>query len=159
MTKYSTNHIDSRCQFGGVECGNQLLFHKAFTTLANGAPGDCNTNTALAIGDVVNLVRLDAGTLLTDAQLIVSDAFGAGVTADIGFAYADGVDSTDVPQDADYFFAEADLSAAARLRTTTANAVVRLPKAAYLTLTVKGAAIAKVGKADVVINGEWQGAA
>ena len=159
MTKYSTNHIDSRCQFGGVDNGNQLLLHKAFTTLANGAPGDCNTNTALAIGDVVNLVRLDAGTLLTDAQLIVSDAFGAGVTADIGFAYADGVDSTEVPQDADYFFAGADLAAAARLRTTTANAVVRLPKAAYLTLTVKGAAIAQVGKADVVIGGEWQGAA
>ena len=95
----------------------------------------------------------------TDAQLIVSDAFGAGVTADIGFAYADGVDSTEVPQDADYFFAGADLAAAARLRTTTANAVVRLPKAAYLTLTVKGAAIAQVGKADVVIGGEWQGAA
>ena len=159
MTKYSTNHIDSRYQFGGVECGNQLVLHKAFTTLANGAPGDCNTTTQLQIGDVVNLVRLDAGTLLTDAQLIVSDAFGAGVTADIGFAYADGVDSTEVPQDADYFFAGADLAAAARLRTTTANAVVRLPKAAYLTLTVKGAAIAQVGKADVVIGGEWQGAA
>ena len=159
MTKYSTNHIDSRCQFGGEECGNQLVLHKAFTTLANGAPGDCNANTPLAIGDVVNLVRLDAGTLLSDAQLVVSTAFGTGVKADIGFAYADGVDSAAVPQDADYFFAEADLSAAARLRTTTANAVARLPKAAYLTLTVKGAAIAKVGKADVVINGEWQGAA
>ena len=159
MANYSTNHIDSRCQFGGVECGNQLLLHKAFTTLANGAPGDCNTKTALAVGDVVNLVRLDAGTLLSDAQLIVSTAFGAGVKADVGFAYADGVDSTEVPQDADYFFAGADLAAAARLRTTTANAVVRLPKAAYLTLTVKGAAIAQVGKADVVIGGEWQGAA
>lgn len=159
MAKYSTQQINSRYQFGGVECGNQLVLHKAFTTLANGAPGDCNTTTQLQIGDVVNLVRLDAGTLLTDAQLVVSTAFGTGVKADIGFAYADGVDSTEVPQDADYFFAEADLSAAARLRTTTANAVARLPKAAYLTLTVKGAAIAKVGKADVVINGEWQGAA
>ena len=159
MAKYSTNHIDSRYQFGGVECGNQLVLHKAFTTLANGAPGDCNTKTALAVGDVVNLVRLDAGTLLSDAQLIVSTAFGAGVKADVGFAYVDGVDSTEVPQDADYFFAGADLAAAARLRTTTANAVVRLPKAAYLTLTVKGAAIAQVGKADVVIGGEWQGAA
>ena len=159
MAKYSTQQINSRHQFGGVECGNQLVLHKAFTTLANGAPGDCNTKTALAVGDVVNLVRLDAGTLLSDAQLIVSTAFGAGVKADIGFAYADGVDSTEVPQDADYFFAEADLSAAARLRTTTANAVARLPKAAYLTLTVKGAAIAQVGKADVVIGGEWQGAA
>ena len=159
MAKYSTNHIDSRYQFGGVDNGNQLLLHKAFTTLANGAPGDCNTTTQLQIGDVVNLVRLDAGTLLTDAQLIVSDAFGAGVKADIGFVYVDGVDSTAVPQNAAYFFADADLAATARLRTTTANAVVRLPKAAYLTLTVKGAAIAKVGKADVVISGEWQGAA
>ena len=159
MAKHSTNHIDSRYQFGGVDNGNQLLLHKAFTTLANGAPGDCNTKTALAVGDVVNLVRLDAGTLLSDAQLIVSTAFGAGVKADVGFAYVDGVDSTEVPQDADYFFAEADLAATARLRTTTANAVVRLPKAAYLTLTVKGAAIAKVGKADVVIGGELQGAA
>ena len=159
MAKYSTNHIDSRYQFGGVECGNQLVLHKAFTTLANGAPGDCNTTTQLQIGDVVNLVRLDAGTLLSDAQLIVSTAFGAGVKADVGFAYADGVDSTEVPQDADYFFAAADLNTAARLRTPTANAAVRLPKAAYLTLTVKGAAIAQVGKADVVIGGEWQGAA
>ena len=53
----------------------------------------------------------------------------------------------------------ASADATARLRTTTANAAVRLPKAAYLTLTVKGAAIAQVGKADVVIGGEWQGAA
>ena len=81
------------------------------------------------------------------------------VVRKLGFRYVDGVDSTAVPQNAAYFFAEADLAATARLRTTTANAVARLPKAAYLTVTIKGAAIAKVGKADVVINGEWQGAA
>ena len=159
MGKYSTNHIVCRYLFGCVDNGNQLLLHKAFTTLANGAPGDCNTTTPLAIGDVVNLMRLDAGTLLSDAQLVVSTGFGAGVKADIGFVYVDGVDSAAVPQNAAYFFAEADLAATARLRTTTANAVARLPKAAYLTVTIKGAAIAKVGKADVVINGEWQGAA
>ena len=157
MTKYSTNHINSRHQFGGVECGNQLLLHKAFTTLANGAPGDCNTNTPLAIGDVVNLVRLDAGTLLSDAQLVVSTAFGTGVKADIGFAYADGVDSTEAPQDAAYFGAGLVLNAAGRLRCATAKAPVNLPKEAFLVLTTGGAANAKASRIDVIVHGERMG--
>ena len=127
------------------------MLHKAFTTLANGAPGDCNTTTQLQIGDVVNLVRLDAGTLLTDAQLVVSTAFGTGVKADIGFAYADGVDSTAVPQDDDFFGTGITVATAGRYRNATSNPSVTLPKEAWLTMTTAGAANAKASELEIIV--------
>ena len=78
---------------------------------------------------------------------IVSDAFTAATTAKIGFAYVDGVDSTSVPQDDDYFFL-AGLATNALVRTRSTNtgvAPITLPKDAYVILTNAGAAHASVG--------------
>ena len=97
---------------------------------------------------------LPAGMLLEDAQVIVSTALTALVTGTLGFEYADGVDDTDVPQDAAYFGAGLVLSAAARLRNVVAKAPVKLPKEAYLTLTIAGAANAKAARLDVIVHGE-----
>ena len=94
---------------------------------------------------------------LHDLQVIVSDSFGANVTGDVGFVYVDGVDSAEVPQDPAYFGTGFVLSAAARLRATSAKAPVKLAKEAFLVLTVKGAAVAEVGRADFIVTGERMG--
>ncbi|MCT2416069.1 hypothetical protein MNU23_30805 [Pseudomonas aeruginosa] len=49
------------------------------------------------------------------------------MTADVGFAYADGVDDATYPQDA-LFRRWLLLSAAARLRTSSSKALFALPK-------------------------------
>ena len=80
----------------------------------------------------------------------------AAVTGSLGFAYADGVDSADVPQDAAYFGAALVLSAAARLRNTVAK-LVTLPKDARLVLTIDGADNAKAGALVAIVHGERLG--
>ena len=90
-------------------------------------------------------------------MLVISIALTASVTASLGFEYADGVDSADVPQDAAYFGAGLVMSTAARLRNATSKALVVLPKAAKLILTIAGAANAKVSQVDIAIWGEQLG--
>ena len=70
---------------------------------ASGVAVNSDLATALQIGDVVRIGVLPAGFKMIDALFITSDAFTALVTANIGFEYVDGVDSSAVPQDADYF--------------------------------------------------------
>lgn len=97
---------------------------------------------------------MPAGFMIHDLQVIVSDHFGASVTADVGFAYADGVDDAAHPQSATHFGTGLTLSAAGRIRTTSAAALFALPKDACLTITVKGANIAQAGKLQAVVIGE-----
>lgn len=114
---------------------------------------------AVGNGDIVRLGVLPAGLELHSALLSIGDAFTASSTCKIGFAYVDGVDSTSVPQDDDYFIAAgAALSAVANIGSTNA-AVSRvvLPKDAYLILTNAGAAQAAAGRADVIVYGKLVG--
>lgn len=145
-------------QFGGVQSeGNLTTFRATLTTGATGAALNSNSTAALAIADVVTLASLPAGMLLEDAQAIISTAMTASVTGSLGFVYADGVDSADVPQDAAYFGAGLVLSTAARLRTTSNKAPVVLPKEANLVLTLAGAANAKASRIDFIVHGERLG--
>ncbi len=146
-------------QFGGfTPYGNLSTLRYQLATNASGIPQNSSAVAALAINDVVKFeFPLPTSFVAEDCQVIVSDHFGAGVTADLGFTYADGVDDTAVPQDAAYFGAGLALSAAARLRTTSSKALVSLPKPAYLTLTIKSANVAEAGKLDIVIHGERLG--
>lgn len=146
-------------QFGGfTPYGNLTTLRASLSTNAAGAALDSNdTATPLAIGTVVRLQTLPEGFVLEDAQMIVSDAFSANMTASLGFAYVDGVDDANVPQDAAYFGTGLALSATARLRCATAKAPVKLPKPAYLILTTAGAANAVVGVLDVIVHGERRG--
>ena len=59
-------------------------------------------------------------------------------TASLGFAYADGVDYADVPQNDKYFFADKDLGTKGRIRADGSDLVV-LPKPANLILTCAAA--------------------
>lgn len=139
--------------------GNKTVIKGNFTTSAAGVAVNSDLATAVQINDVVRIGFLPAGAELQDAQAIVSDAFTAATTADIGFLYADGVDSAVVPQDAAYFFAALATSATGRTRSTVAKAPVRLPKDAFLVLTRKAAADASVGIIDVLVEAVLQGAA
>lgn len=138
--------------------GNKSVIKGNFTTNASGVAANSDLATAVQVNDVVRIGFLPAGTELQDAQAIVSDAFATSTTADIGFLYADGVDSSAVPQDAAYFFAALATSSTGRTRSTVAKAPVRLPKDAYLVLTRKGAADSAVGIVDVLVDVVLQGA-
>lgn len=147
-------------QFGyTTPYGNQAVLPFSFESNATGAVVNSNSGSALAIGDVVDLGPLPAGFRLDDSTVVISDAFTAASTAKLGFIYEDGVDSTVVPQDDDYFGTGLVLSSAGRLRNATANKPVVLPKPARLILTLAGAALADAGRADIRIVGELTGAA
>ena len=155
MTTVTTKGIKNS-QFT-YPAGNKNVIRGNFTTNAAGVAANSDLATAVQINDVVRIGFLPSGAELHDAQAIVSDAFTAVTTADIGFLYADGVDSTVVPQDAAFFFAALATSATGRTRSTVAKAPVRLPKDAFLVLTRKGAADASVGIVDVLVDTVLQG--
>ena len=137
--------------------GNKTVIKGNLTTGATGVVANSDLATALQVNDVVRIAFLPSGTELQDAQAIVSDAFAATTTADIGFLYADGVDSAVVPQDGAYFFAALATSATGRTRSTVAKAPVRLPKDAYLVVKRTGAADSAVGIMDVLVDAVLQG--
>lgn len=76
----------------------------------------------------------------------------ASVTGNLGFEYVDGVASTAVPADAEYFGAALALNATGRLRNATTKVPVVLPKDAWLVLTTGGAANAKAARVDVLLS-------
>lgn len=158
MPTITRKKILNQRQFGGVPYGNRTVLDYNLTTNALGAFIDSDLATGIASGDVVRLGVLPAGFRMTDAQLIISTAFTALVTANLGFAYVDGVDSAAVPQSATYFGTGLVLNAVGRLRNATTAAPVTLPKDAYLILTTAGAANAKVAVLDIDIEGVLVGA-
>lgn len=146
-------------QFGGVSpVGNLTVLPFQLVTNAAGGVTPADVETALQIGDVVDLGPLPAGMRLDDSFMRISTALTASVTGSLGFKYADGVDDAKVPQDAAYFGAGLVLNAAATLRNATSKAIVTLPKEARLILTMAGAANAKASKVDIRIIGELCGA-
>jgi hypothetical protein len=158
MATVTKNRAHKNPPFGGVPYGNNSVLKFVLETSSAGVLVDGDKTTALVQTDVARLGLLPAGMRLDDALAIVSDAFTASVTHKIGFAYADGVDDTDVPQDDDYFFAALANTAA---RTRAANVAVKpvvLPKDAYLIATVAGADHASAGRLDLLVYGELKGA-
>lgn len=157
MATITKKKVLTQQTFGGTPYGNlsRLIFN--LTTNATGAFIDSDTATGIASGDKVRLGVLPAGMRIADSQIIVSDAFSASVTANLGFEYVDGVDVTAVPQSATQFASAVALSSAARLRNATTNAPITLPKDAYLILTTGGANNAVVGILDVLIEGVLTG--
>lgn len=145
-------------QFSGTPYGNRTALKFKLETNAAGVMVDSDQATALIIGDVVMIGVLPAGFDIHDSLAIVSDAFTAVTTANIGFAYVDGVDDVDVPEDADYFNAALATNALGRTRASnTAVKPVILPKDAYVIITVAGAAHASAGLLDLIIDGIWTG--
>lgn len=129
-----------------------------FTTSAAGVAANTDLATAVQVNDVVRIGILPAGLEIHRGEAIISDAFAASTTADIGFLYVDGVDSATVPQSATYFHAVLSTSATSRTASNP-SAPVRLPKDAYLVLTRKGAADSAAGVLDYLVTGELTGPA
>lgn len=154
-----TKKLPRSNQFDGAPYGNATKHHFNLTTNAAGGATDADSAAALANGDIVRLGILPAGFKLIDCLSIVSDAFTASVTAKLGFAYVDGVDSAAVPQDDDYFHAALAINAVGRTRANnTGVGPVTLPKEAYLIATIGGASNASVGVWDAVVEGINTGA-
>lgn len=138
--------------------GNAWVETYAMVTNATGVLVDSDQTTALVTTNVVRLGVLHAGLELHDALALVSDAFTAASTCKLGFQYVDGVDSTTVPQDDDYFSASVTLNALGRYpANNTASRVVTLPKDAYLIATIAGANLDSVGVVEFIVRGKWTG--
>lgn len=137
-------------------------WRQTYTFETNSSGYFLNSDTpgaAVGSGDVVRFGILPAGVRLHDALVIISDAFAASTTYKLGFQYVDGVDSTAVPQDDDYFIVAgtASYSAARTAANNTAVRPVTLPKEAYLILTRAGAADSAAGIMDVIVKGTLVG--
>lgn len=144
-------------QFGGfTPYGNVSTLVYLLKTNATGAVIDSDSTAAVASGDVIDLGELPEGMRLDDAQIIVTTGMTASVTGSLGFKYADGVDDTDVPQDASHFISAGNINTAGRVRATGSK-LVTLPKPARLILTTGGAANAKTSDIKVIVSGELTG--
>lgn len=138
--------------------GNCTKTQFTFQTNSSGIIADSDKATAVGNGDVIRLGVLKAGSKLIDMTAIISDAFTASSTGKIGFQYVDGTDSTDAPQDDDFFCGATSLASASIFRKTATTAPVTLPKDAYLILTNAGAAQSAAGKLDIIVESEQVGA-
>lgn len=157
MATISKTDKDARVRLGSTPWGNLTALRYVLETNASGAVIGGDSAAAVASGDVVRVGLLPAGFRLIDSEIIVSVGLTASVTGTIGFAYADGVDSTEVPQDNDYFGASLNVNTAARLRNATTNPSIKLPKEAWLTLTTGGANNAKVSRIELIVFGIVEG--
>ncbi|MDX9716260.1 MAG: hypothetical protein RBT67_02700 [Thauera sp.] len=142
---------DPANQLGASPYGNLTAFRYVLKTTASGAVEGGDSAAAVAAGDTVKIGLLPAGFRLIDSEVIVKTGMTATITAKVGFAYADGVDSAVAPQDDDYFGTGLNVAAAGRLRSTTAVGSVVLPKEAWLTVTTGGAANAKASELEVIV--------
>ncbi|HGO7271300.1 TPA: hypothetical protein ACLAOT_000164 [Neisseria meningitidis] len=140
-------------RFGGVPYGNMAVEHYRIVAKEDGTILGADAYGPPKANDVLVLGVLEQGFRLDDAQIIVKTGMSSGITADVGFVYADGADDANVPQDAAYFASAADFASAARIRCQSAK-LVTLPKQALLTVTLKGAASAKAADIDILIYGE-----
>lgn len=148
---------DPNNQQGASPYGNITAFRYLLKTNAAGAVVGADSAAAVASGDTVKIGLLPAGFRLIDNDVVIKTGMTATITAKLGFAYADGVDVTAVPQDDDYFGTGLVMSTAARLRNATTNTSVTLPKEAWLTMTTAVAANAKASEIEIVVYGINEG--
>lgn len=157
MANVTKHYIRSEQSYAGA-AGNAWKKSYRFETNASGVCVNSDKTGALVQADVVRIGVLPGGIEIHDALAIVSDAFSALTTARAGFAYVDGVDSSEVPQDDDYFHVALATHTAGRTRANNAAvAPVVLPKEAYLILTVAGADHGSAGVLDVIVEGVLRG--
>lgn len=136
--------------------GNMSVLTYYIDTNDIGALIHSDTDTAVNTGDVIDIGELPEGFCMTDAQVFVMTGMTAYATASLGFAYEDGVDDADVPQDAEYFIAGADVATAGRLRADGSKLVI-LPKTARLILTMGRVSNDKASSIRVAVTGELTG--
>lgn len=140
---------------GGAPYGNVTALAYPVRTNDKGKWLDGDSSDPAASGDALRLGVIPAGFRPYDAVIAVNKAI-SGLAGKIGFAYADGVDDPDVPQDDDAFFAAGDFGTVGIVRKDGESGIPHLPKDAFLELTTTGAPSA-AGEAYVVIIGIAEG--
>jgi hypothetical protein len=155
MATVTKKYVDTLQQIGGVPYGNTTTLQYTFETNSSGVMVDSDQTTAVVQTNKVLLGRIPAGFKIMNLLSITSDAFSSSVTHKIGFEYCDGVDSTAVPQDDDYFFSALAISLGRTYMNNTGVVPVTLPKDAYLTLLVNGSSAdhASAGRMDLLLMG------
>ena len=157
MATITKNTKNSAVSLGSTPWGNLSALPYKVQTNAAGAVLGSDSAAPVASGDKIRVGILPAGFKFVDSQVVVSDAFTAAVTANLGFEYVDGVDDAAVPQNASYFGAALAVNAAGRLRNATSNAPITLQKEAWLIMTTGGAAHNTAAQADITIYGIAEG--
>lgn len=153
MATITKKNLGNEKQHTTAPNGISSTLHYSVTTNAAGAVVGSDVATGVASGDVVRVGILPAGMRLDDAKTLVTTGWTATVTGKLGFAYVDGVDSTAVPQDDDYFGSALAIATAGRYAANnTGVRPVTLPKDAYLILTTGAAANAKASQTDILVN-------
>jgi hypothetical protein len=148
MTINTTTRLDKS---GGAPYGTAIVLHGKVTVAAG-------ENLDADNGDILNLIHVPAGTEMHTLTVINGDLdSGANLTAKIGFAYVDGVDSTVVPQDDDIFLASAAWGQAAATTTYYMDPPLIVQKDAYITITVTSTTAAANAGA-VAVKGTLLGA-
>lgn len=117
------------------EYGNTVTYH------------DTVTLAAAAIADRSRLMKVSAGTKITDAKLIVA-ALGADTTISLGLEPCDGTATSDAA-----LIAATSTVAAGVIRQTTAP--VTVTRDSYVVAVVGGAEA--TGLIDAVVTGEYMG--
>lgn len=84
-------------RFGGVPYGNMAVEHYRIVAKEDGTILGADAYGPPKADDVLVLGVLEQGFRLDDAQIIVKTAMSSGITADVGFVYADGADDANVP--------------------------------------------------------------
>lgn len=157
MTTVTVSDINHAANTAFGPWGNLWASKYHFETNASGISAQSDQATAIGIADSVRLGILPAGLEIFDIYGIVSNASTAAVTADLGFAYCDGVDVTATPQDAAYFTNDQAISSLAVFRKTGTKAPITLPKDAYLTMLNNTAAHDQACIIDVIVIGTFHG--
>ena len=157
MATINMKSVGNGVHLGNTPWGNFTALRYVVKTNAAGAVINSDSAAAIAQNDVVNLGHLPAGFRYMDSYLNIIAGMKATATADLGFAYKDGVDEASVPQDADYFGSGMNVAAVARLRNVTTNPSIVLPKDANLLLTVKTVGNDKASEIEIVIFGIAEG--
>lgn len=111
--------------------------------------------TAGASADVYRPVRIPAGMLVTDLDIVNDDLdSGSTLSAKIGYAFVNSSDGTD---DDDYFSATATFMTAAG-RKVCAFHPIKFEKDVYITLTLTAAATGfTTGKVTAIAKGDAVG--
>lgn len=142
---------------GNTAYGNAQKLHFVLSTDSTGKVLGANTLAAFNKDDEVALGILPAGMRLHDSLANVTTPLSATTTMTIGFKYVDGIDDTNVPQDAAYFGAGLVVDTAGRLRNATTKPSVRLPKDAYLVVKLNVANNTKASRTEVTIDAAMEG--
>lgn len=153
MATITKKFLGNEKQHTTAPTGISSTLHYSVATNSSGAVIGSDVATGVASGDVVRVGILPAGMRLDDAKTLVTTGWTGTVTGKVGFAYVDGVDSTAVPQDDDYFGSALAIATPGRYAANnTGVRPVVLPKDAYLILTTGVAANAKASQTDILVN-------